>query len=390
MRFVLFKGQSQYGSLRLHIDQLAAALIGLGHAAEILDLTAPEMVNRINATFADPPDCYFGMSGIGADIQSGANPIYDSLGVTYASLYVDHPVHHARLLAIPMRKKVAFFLDRSHLQFVTAWSKGRGFAQLAFLPPGANEIAPPPETTDGAFLARDIPLLFTGTYRGEPDAPWRAEPPSIGRDAVEEIAQRMVADGKLPVLDALKAVIARLGGELTPDLFEEFLPLLQAPQFYAEAHHRQALLQTLGEAGTPMHIYGNGWEPLLERYKSFVYGGVGSFEETLRLLRRTRLVLNTNNGFVNGGHERVFTAMAGGAAVLSDENRYYAEAYKPGREIATYGWDKLDSVPGQIQALLADEGALAAQARAGAKRTLADHTWTQRAAKLVKTVKQAG
>ena len=390
MRFVLFKGQSQYGSLGLHIDQLAAALAGLGHQAGVIDLAAPDAVEKVNASFAAPADCYFGINGVGAEIQAGAAAIYDAIGATYASLYVDHPIHHTQRLSVPIRKKVGLFLDRSHVQFMAAWSKGRGFAQLAFLPPGANQIDAPLETTDGAFLARDIPLLFTGTYRGEPVAPWRDEPPSIGRDAVEEIAQRMAADGKLAVLDALKAVIARLGGELTPDLFEEFLPLLQAPQFYAEAHHRNALLNTLGQAGTPLHIYGNGWEPLLERYRSFVYGGVGSFEETLHLLRRTRLVLNSNNGFVAGGHERVFTAMCGGAAVISDENRYYAEAFKPGREMAVYAWDKLDRVPGQIAALLEDQDALAALARAGAKRALADHTWTARAAKLVKIVKQAG
>lgn len=390
MRFVLFKGQSQYGSLRLHIDQLTAALKGLGHEATILDLTAPDAAAQANASFAAPPDCYFGISGIGADIQAAGGSVYDAIGATYASLYVDHPIHHAQRISVPIRRKVGLFLDRSHVQFMTAWSKGRGFAQLGFLPPGANQIDPPPETTDGAFMARDIPLLFTGTYRGEPVAPWRAEPPSVGRDAVEAVAQRMAADGKLPVLDALKAVITGLGGDLTPDLFEEFLPLLQAPQFYAEAHHRNALLHTLGQAGTAIHIYGNGWEPLLERYPAFVHGGVGSFEETLGLLRRTKLVLNSNNGFVAGGHERVFTAMAGGAAVLSDENRYYAEAFKPGREMAVYAWDKLDRVPGQIEALMADQDALAAQARAGARRTLADHTWITRAAKLVKIVKQAG
>lgn len=40
----------------------------------------------------------------------------------------------------------------------------------------------------------------------------------------------MIADGKLAVLDALRAVLARLGGELTPELFAEFLPLLKAPR----------------------------------------------------------------------------------------------------------------------------------------------------------------
>ena len=38
---------------------------------------------------------------------------------------------------------------------------------------------------------------------------------------------------------------------------------------------------------------------------------------------------------------------------------------------------------------LADEAALAAMARAGAKKALAEHRWTDRAAKLVKAVRQA-
>ena len=85
-----------------------------------------------------------------------------------------------------------------------------------------------------------------------------------------------------------------------------------------------------------------------------------SFQETLHLLRQARLVLNTNNGFVAGGHERVFTAMCAGAGVVSDQSRYYAEAFKEGREIATFTWSELDKVPGQIEGLLADEAALAA------------------------------
>jgi hypothetical protein len=90
------------------------------------------------------------------------------------------------------------------------------------------------------------------------------------------------------------------------------LLLLRAPQAFAVAYHRDRFLQTLGEVGAPLTAYGSGWEPMAERHPSFDYGRVGSVEETLSLIRRSRILLNTNNGFVAGGHERVFTAMCGG------------------------------------------------------------------------------
>jgi glycosyltransferase involved in cell wall biosynthesis len=81
--------------------------------------------------------------------------------------------------------------------------------------------------------------------------------------------------------------------------------------------------------------------------------------------------------------------MSAGAAVLSDQSRYYAEAFREGREIATFAWDALEAVPAQIEALLSDDAALAGLARAGAKKALAEHQWRDRAARLVKTIKLA-
>lgn len=389
MRFVLYKGQSQYGSLRLHITQLAEALGRQGHDVRTVDLMDEGGRAALDAALADPPDAFVGIGGVGADAANEAGSVYDQLGCVYASLYVDHPVHHVPRITAKIRRHVAFFLDRSHVQFVAGWPKAKGLSYLGFLPPGANELPEPVDTSDEAFSRRDIPLLFTGTYRGAPRPGWLEWEASPARDIAGEVAERMVADGRLPVLEALKASLADRGAALSPDLFDEFVPLLQAPQAFAEAWHRDALLHALGRAGAPLHVYGNGWEPLAAAYPSFAYGGVGSFEETLHLLRRARLVLNTNNGFVAGGHERVFTALCAGAAVFSDASRYYADAFKEGREIVTFAWNRLDAAPGQLLELMADTPALAAIARAGHKKAVAEHRWSDRAAKLVKAIKQA-
>lgn len=388
MRFILYKGQSQYGSLRLHVDQLADALRAQAHEAVILDLIAPDAQAQVNAALADPPDCFFGMGGVGCDLKVGEESAYDVVGSVYASMYVDHPAHHPARLATPIKKHAVFFLDRTHVQFMTAWSASRGLSHLGFLPPGANELPEPVDLSDEAFARRDIPILFTGTYRGEPQAPWREWEDSPARTIVEEIAGRMAADGRLPVLDALKATLSDLGAELTPQLMDQVVPLLQPPQFFAEAYHRDALVNAMGQAGLPLTVYGNGWEPIVARYPSFTYGGVGSFEETLHLVRRAKVVLNTNNGFVSGGHERVFTAMAAGAAVFSDYSKYYADVFKVGQEIALFAWPHMAEAPGQLSDMMSEGDKLARMARAGAKKVHADHRWTDRAARITKAVKQ--
>jgi hypothetical protein len=379
MRLVLAKGRSQYGSLRLHIDQLAAALTALGHQVVVVDLLEAEGALPVVRAIAAGADAFFAFNGMAC--ETAALDVVRDLGCVYASLYVDHPVHHLPRLVHDINKQVLFFLDRTHVQFMTAWGAGRDYAHLGFLPPGANQLpsGEPVDVSDAAFARRDIPLLFTGTYRGAP---------TPAKSLVAETAERMVADGRVPLLDALRAAAGQKA-RLSPELLAGIAPLLSSAQFYAEAWHRHAVLTALGEAGIAVEVHGLGWAPLCTLYPSFRHAGEGSFEETLHLLRRARIVLNINNGFVAGGHERVFTAMAAGAAVFSESSRYYDEAFKDDGEITTFAIHRPARAPAQLTALMADLPAQAAIARAGHARVLAEHTWTARATKIVKAIEAA-
>lgn len=391
MRLVLAKGGSQYGSLRLHIDQLAAALSGLGHQAVVVDLLDPEGLRPLLDALSEPTDALFAFNGMACEVA--ASEFVRQSGCAYASLYVDHPVHHLQRLSHTINKQILFCLDRSHTQFLAAWGAGRNYAHLGFLPPGANTLDDPVNLSDEAFSQRDIPLLFTGTYRGEPRRGWTGWPESAAKTLVGETAERMAADGRLPLLDALRATMAARKSRLTPELLQGLAPLLSTGQLYVEAFHRHAILTALGEAGVAVEVHGKGWEPLCAQYPSFRHAGEGSFQETLHLLRRARIVLNINNGFVAGGHERVFTALCAGAAVFSESSRFYDDAFKdegPAREIATFPIHKPDRVPAQLSALMADLPAQAAMARAGRARAMAEHTWSTRAEKIVAAVKAIG
>lgn len=168
MRFVLIKGQSQYGSLRLHIDQLAQAFRDLGHEVEVVDLTLGGLA-ALDRTVVTPPDAYLAINGVGSDYANANGSVYDQIGAAYVTLHVDHPVHQAARITTRFRKHAAFCLDRSHVQFVSAWPSAKGLAHLGFLPPGAgaasalgqSKVAPgphgnrPPPRSGRARCSRD-------------------------------------------------------------------------------------------------------------------------------------------------------------------------------------------------------------------------------------------
>ncbi len=384
MKVVLAKGSSQYGSLRLHIDQLAAALKDRGHDAEVVDMVGEHGLTPLLEALSGRPDCFFTFNSMAHEIA--AQPYMREIGCVFAGLQVDHPVHDLARLESPIERRVLFFLDRSHIAFVEAWAGPGAMAHAGLMPPGANELDEPVDVSDEAFERRDIPLLFTGTYRGPPTAAWADWPDSAGKTLVAETAARMASDGQLPLLDALRGVLIAHRIAFSQDLLRSIAPVLSVAQLYAEAHHRHAVLTALGEGGVPIQVHGAGWEPLRQRYPSIRHAGVGSFEETLHLLRRARIVLNINNGFVAGGHERVFTAMCAGAAVFSESSRYYADAFKQGEEMASFSLRQLDRTPGQLISLMSDLPAQAAMARAGHARAMAEHRWSARAEELVRVV----
>ncbi len=387
MRLVLAKGRSQYGSLRLHIDQLAAALSGLGHETVVVDLIDAEPMRAVNAAMAVRTDALISFNGMLHEFAAG--DFMSQSGSVFASFYVDHPVHHLTRLQSRIPRPALFFLDATHIAFMKAWADPGAIGSGGLLPPGANELDEAPAVSDEAFARRNIPLLFSGTYRGEPAQAWRGWPDSPATQIVTQTADRMAADGGLPLLGALDATLTARGASLSSDVLRAITPLLPAVQQFAEAYHRHAVLTALGAAEVPVQVYGLGWEPLCAIYPSFQYGGVGSFEETLHLLRRARIVLSINNGFVAGGHERVFTAMRAGACVFSEASAYYADAFDDGQEMATYGLDSLDRMPGRLLDLVADLPVQAAIARAGYQRATAEHRWQARAAALIQAIEAA-
>jgi len=385
MRFLLVKAQSQYGSLRLHVDQLADALRSIGEDVRVVDTM--EMFGTaayVCAAVVDGADCVFTFGGV---YGHEYGPMFKKFGITFASLYVDNPVHHLSRLQPPEAQYIAFFLDRTHQAFMQAMDTTGAFAHLGFLPPGANTLAAPVDVSRKAYGARDIPILFSGTYRGEPERAWLEMPPAVS-NLLNAVAERMAADGSLWIGAALRDALDSGGVKLTPEFLRSIAPVLRFVQAFAEAYHRNAFLNVVGSAGIAIQTVGKGWGAVCERYPSFSYLGEGSFEQTLELLRRTRVVINVNNGFVSGGHERVFAAMAAGAAVFSESSFFYDEVFVDGEDMVTFKTPAQPGVAARLQNLAGDLDFGAEIAANGYAKTRAHHMWINRATEIVEVVRR--
>jgi hypothetical protein len=382
MHIAVYKGASQYDSLRTHADQIAGALVALGHEVTVIDLLDDHYVQRLEAVLRDAnaPRLFVGFNGVAAELTVGDRSLYEAVEAHYVTFMVDHPIYQwGRLTAPSGRRIVPCFLDRSHVRYVAETAPPDTHPFLGFLPPGANTRDPaatPPPFRWGP--ERDIPVLFTGTYRGTPTRSWVGEGTVLAQ-LIDGTVERALAGEHVAAHEALRATLKDLGVEAPLRLEGALTPALHTALNYCASVRREQLVTQLCEAQVPVVVYGKGWEPLAERYPTLDYRGEGSWQETLSLLPRAKIVLNSNNEFVEGGHERVFAAQAHGAAVVSDSSAYYQQHYRDDEDICLYRWSEVGSLGERVRDLLASGPRLEAIAHAGYRATCEHHTWSRRA-----------
>ncbi|MEZ5669315.1 MAG: glycosyltransferase [Alphaproteobacteria bacterium] len=376
---ILLKGQSQYGALRLHVDQLARAFQALGQPTWIFDY-ATDGMDRLIRALNEGCRAVVSFNGIGLDVAVDDKPFYDVVQVPLLTLVVDHPAHHHKRLAAAGSRVVVDLIDRSHLAWLHDVFGADRFAIAGVLPPGGNiETAPADADADGFLARRDIALLFTGTYRGAPERPWSGLASAFVRRILDAAADLCLAHDMLPVEEGLRRALTALDVALAGPVRQQFWRLSAMLTDYVHSLRRHQALNVIGASGLPLSLYGRDWEPYLEAHPHVAYGGEGSFEETLHHLQRTRICLNTNTNFVAGAHERVFAAQLAGAAVCTDASAWYADHYADGEDILLYRWTRLDALPALLRSRLDDPAGLAAIALAGRARAEASHRWSHRA-----------
>lgn len=379
MRALFLKGQSSYTVTRVFVDEAARAFQRRGLDAWVVDLQdADQPLDQLALEVAGERfDLVYSIGLFGELRDSAGRSVAEIVGAPHVLQYVDYPLSHYFRLANTPASTALLVVDPSHAEAVRSVYGPDRFSHVAFCPHGAvgepHDLEPDPE----AFLAaRDIPVLFPGTFY-KPGPPMWAELEPATQRVFEAAVEMALAAEFIPALEALDQALDLHGGHLVGEDRDALRINAFAVHERVRSHRRRQMLVAAAAAGFQMLVFGSGYEEELQPFANVMHGGERPLEEIIGFMRRARVVLNVNANFGRGSHERPLSAMLAGAAAATDRSSFYEEHFGPDA-IVQLRWTALDEDLAALVALVDDPGRLFGIAGRGHARALAGHRWDNR------------
>ena len=373
-KILMIQGESQYDAISCFKNDLADGFRQLGCRVDILGGITKDALDRtIYFEEYDVVLSFFGITSV----------LYDAINRNPNTLFflflVDHPYYRYDWLAEQHRNLIVSCIDRNHCNFLQKYYKNIDAVQ--FVPHGGNLSEKPPKP----FADREIDVAFFGTCSAS------NEYKSIVDQMSEDIMKIMdatiarVMQGEcIPAEEILIQELRSGGIELSEAQLLELFVVLAFADTYIRAKQREKLILHLAKSGLEVHVYGNGWEKdELAQYENIKRHGAVSYTEALDIMTNTKIVINKMPLFLDGSHERVFTAMLNGAVCCTDESGYWKQEFIDGESICFYDFQDLDNLENIIKELLLNLDKAGKIAQNGYDIAIHKHQWKNRAEQIL-------
>ncbi len=375
--------RSGYGVLPHFTRSLMAAVQRRGIDCRLLGNEDGPTPNLIPQLLLDPPDCTVSFNGLLPD-QDGKF-LCDSIEVPHVACLVDSPNKFLSMVQSPLN--ILTCVDKAWADFFRGLRHDNTFFMAH-----AVDV----EFDAEEEFEKDYDAVFLGTCLDieERRRNWQREyPEGLGKvlDAAVEIA---LGDQTTSYMEAFsQAMDARLRkhGDVDPSKFN-YSDLFDDLEVYIRGKDRIELLRAMKDVD--VHVFGTtsgskGWDEYLKGSgaKVTVHGRV-SYAEAQDIMRRSRVVLSSCPTIKRGAHERIFTGMVAGAAVLTNDNAYVSQHFSHGENILLYKHGDYAAANAAVADILADEKRRKEMNMIGKSLVLNHHTWDQRAKVLLDQLTQ--
>lgn len=243
------------------------------------------------------------------------------IGETHFSLLVDAPWRFPMLLNDP--EVVVGVVDLSHLRFANR------IRDKVFFCPHAIDSFHPYNLTKKRKFELVMPLSYTpkeGLKTVEGYEKW-----------VESFVEEVLENDDLSYLDYFQSKVEK---------GMPFEKLLYAVEERLRFEGQERVFQAL--EGREVHLFGKGTEKV--QLKGFIGHGEKTFYELRSIYEESGTVINTSPKMREGGHERIFEAIAAGAKVITDAN-----AFLRGKlEIPMFHYANIDSLNEALETKMPD------------------------------------
>src|SRR5262249_21777817 len=154
------------------------------------------------------------------------------------------------------------------------------------------------DSVDAFVARRPIAVLWSGGFQ-KPQAPWKdVEGPA--RQLLQDALDLALSVEWMPPHEALDRVLTERGLDLMQPEIRSAREIAALVDIEVRVARRFAFLEAVAETGVPLTIVGAGWEGELHRFKNATFEGPVEMTRMVELMRRSRVVLNTNGNFGGG------------------------------------------------------------------------------------------
>lgn len=341
---------------------------------------------------------FIGLRGEAVFQTESGRSIWQEENLPILNILVDHPLYYHSGLKEAGERMWVFCVDREHVGYVRRFYPG---VKVEFLPLAGNELLLSDGDGEHGTYRADVPepvlygqrtfdLVFAANYVSMEmleekvkalDDDYRIFYRRITEDLIADPAQSVDAVMERHIRDELGAVpeeqlCAAMSGMIWIDLF-------------VRSYFRKKVVQTLADAGIIVRVFGADWEKIHCKKPQNVRtsGGKVNSAACVQAMRDARIALNVMPWFKDGAHDRVFTAMLQGTAVLTDDSRYLREECRDGENICFYSLRALQQLPDQVVSLLEDPVRMAELAERGYRMAEKRHRWKNRAGLLMQALR---
>ncbi len=304
---------------------------------------------------------------------------WDFLKIPHFSILVDPACYDVNLIQSPY--SILSCVDRLDCEYL----RKQNFQNIFFWPHAVERELSAPEQQH-----RPYDVVFFGSSC-DPEgmrAAWQAKYPNEIGQLIDEAAEMTLANRPMPFWEATQEALSH--AKLDPGIID-----IKKVNYYVDNYTRGVdrleLIRSIKDAS--VHVYGatcwreelpiRGWMQCLGGLPNVTVHPAIPFQESLDILKQSKICLNSMPFFKDGTHERIFTGLACGCLPITNDNLWVAENFVDGEELILFRSKHWDAVNDKVNRFLADEELRKQVVAKGRAKVMREHTWDQRVEQLL-------
>lgn len=367
-----------YESKRYFSAKLAEALQRQGFSVKILDFKDDQSYQLFGKLKDNHPKPYFFCSFNRTERNKEGQFFFDVYKIPNLSILVDPAIYDSDL--VKSSYSIISCVDKFDCEFV----QNLDFQKVFFFPHAVERELAPNTPND-----RPYDVVFLGScYDHEGlQAAYQSRYSEQVWNWIMEGVDMYLSESHCTFWKAAEWVKAK-----------SHLPSLSSNQIayyidnYVRGLDRTELIRSIKDA--QVHVFGGtcwrseqpikGWSQSLADQANVVVHPAITFRESMEILKKSKICLNSMPFFKNGTHERIFTGLACGCLPITTENLWVRENFIDGEELVLYQPKKWDAVNEKVNYYLANEQDRLRVVSQGREKVMNKHTWDHRAELLAK------